>query len=188
MVQTYAGKTFVRPDTSLNKENGDFYAPEDVCAIGYCPVIYARISKAGKMVGKEFVQRYYDSIAFGIFLYPSTETRDGKVHYCKACSSCFDHSTILPYPLYNSITLSDEENRFIICKDGKEIFSCNTESVKERLEQAIVSTSAHTSVRIGDFVALELAPIQDLLLPGEEKCSITAKYCENETIDMNLNF
>lgn len=182
------GKCLLRPDTSLSKENEDFYAPEDVSAIGFSPAVFARISKAGKMVMPEFAERYYDSVAFGILLHPSTELREGKAHYCKACSSVYDHSTLLPYPLYNRITLTSEENNFEVFRNGESIFKAGVGGIREKIEDALVRTSAHTSVRIGDFVAVELAGVKDLLLRAELSCALSASYCGNKTIDIKINY
>lgn len=182
------GKCLLRPDTSLNKENEDFYAPEDVCAIGFSPAVFARISKAGKMVMPEFAERYYDSVAFGILLHPSTELREGKAHYCKACSSVYDHSTLLPYPLYNRITLNADDNIFEVFRDGESVFKTGTAGIREKIEDALVRTSAHTSVRIGDFVAVELDKVKDLLLRSESSCSLCSYYCENKTTDIKINY
>lgn len=187
LVLNNGGKCLLRPDTSLNKENADFYAPDDVIGIGYSPVIFARICKAGKMVMPEFAQRYYDSIAFGVLLHPSTETREGKTHYCKACSSVYDNSTLLPYPLYNNITLNGD-NSFELLKDGACIFKCSVDGIREKIEDAIVRTSSHTSVRIGDFVAFELDGVKDLLQPEEKSCSLSGSYCDNKIIDIKINY
>ena len=43
-----------RPDTTWERENRDFYPPEFVGGIYYTPVIFARISKAGKFIGSKF--------------------------------------------------------------------------------------------------------------------------------------
>lgn len=181
-------RCLLRPDTSLNKENEDFYAPEDVLAVGFSPVVFARICKAGKMVMPEFAERYYDSIAFGVLLHPSAEERDGRVHYCRACSSIYDHSTLLPYPLYNRITLTSEENIFEVFRNGESIFKTEVSGIREKIEDALVRSSAHTSVRIGDFVAVELDGVKDLLLRAEQSCALSASYCGNKTIDIKINY
>lgn len=178
------GKVIARPDTTIDKENGDIYAPEDVVAMGFCPAVFARISKAGKMIRKDFVDRYYDSIAFGVNIYPSCV--EGK--YCRATASCFDHSTLLPYPLFGKITLEAEDNSFELKKNGKEIFGVNCSGIKEAVENAIVKCSGHSSLRIGDFVAVELDDLRDLLLKDEGDCSLEGSFCENKNIDIRINY
>ena len=56
IVQPY-GKTlgYCRPDTTWERENKDFYVPESVDTLLWTPVLFARISKAGKCIGEKFV-------------------------------------------------------------------------------------------------------------------------------------
>lgn len=168
------GQLCMRPDTSLNKENGDFYAPDGLCRLDWSPVLFARICKAGKAVQKGFADRYYDSLAFGIFLYPDA-------------SCLYDGSTILPYPLMGK-EIADGAD-FRILKDRREIYSNASEDLRERLEDAIVRCSQHSSIRIGDFVALEIAAAECLMTDKDtEQCSLEAQCCGTKTIEININF
>lgn len=175
-----------RPDTSLNKENEDFYVPEDIEYIGWSPVLYARICKAGKAVQPEFADRYYDSIAFGVFLHPSSQTKMGKAHFCTGRCSVFDRSTLLPYPLYGKLTLTSSENRFSVKVKTEEVFNCTMEGMQQKIEEAIVACSRHTSVRIGDFVAVELAPVQILTTRNDGDSALEASFCDNNVIDIRI--
>lgn len=188
LVQNAAGKCLMRPDTSINRENGDFYVPDDVDAVGWSPALFARISKAGKAVQPGFAARYYDSFAFGVLLHPSCETRDGKAHYCKACAAIYDNSTVIPYPLCSAETLNDTDKSFYVAKDGKEVYLCNLEGLRGRLEQAIAKCSSHSSVRIGDMVAVELAGVQDLVLRDSASCSLEARFDSSKIIDIKIIF
>lgn len=176
------GKVVARPDTTVDKENGDFYMPDGCSQLMWAPVLYARISKAGKAVRKEFAERYYDSVAFGALLYP-----DGD-------SLVYDHSTLLPYPLYNKVTLDADENEFCVAKDGKEIFRCSVAGLRAKIEDALVACSRNTSVRIGDFVAVELsgtsllAGVCDTANSSENSCALESCFCENKNIDIRINY
>lgn len=172
-----------RIDTTVDKENTDIYTPEDVIAMDWCPALFARICKAGKAVRADFADRYYDSIAFGALLYPRTEAgRD------MAERSCYDHSTLLPYPLYNKITLEAADNVFEMKKNGTVVASYNCEGIKQSIERAIVECSERASLRIGDFVALELGPMQELATRSEGDCTLVGSFCGNSTIDIKINF
>ena len=63
---------YCRPDTTWERENKDFFSPECVNEIYWTPVVFARVSKAGKCVGKKFVERYYDGVGCGMLLYCGT--------------------------------------------------------------------------------------------------------------------
>ena len=60
---------YCRPDTTWEKEGRDFYVPDGVEKVLWTPVMFARISKAGKCVGAKFVSRYYDGFGIGALIY-----------------------------------------------------------------------------------------------------------------------
>lgn len=185
LVKTYGStQCYCRPDTTWERENRDFYSPESVNEIDYTPVVFARISKAGKCIGSKFVERYYDSFNFGVLLYCRTEETSDI-----AFSSCADHSSFLPMPLYNIEVLENGENTFEFFKGDEKVYevSCG-EGIKESLEEAICKASVLTSLRIGDYVAIELAGPQHLTSKTAGSTAIKARFCENETISVNMIF
>lgn len=174
-----------RPDTTMMKENRDFYSPEGVNSLHWAPILFARISKAGKCIGDRFAERYYDSFGFGALLYIGDTMPD------KASSSCADHTSLLPFPLYNPIVLEGKDNCYEVLKDGVKIFgiqSSHTAGLKEQLEKAICKASILTSLRIGDLVAVELAPITFLADHEEETIRLKGNYCENSLYDIKVIF
>ena len=185
LVKTYGStQCYCRPDTTWERENRDFYSPEFVNEIDFTPVVFARISKAGKFIGSKFVERYYDSFNFGVLLYCRTE-ESSEI----AFSSCADHSSFLPMPLYNIEVLENGENTFEFCKDDEKVYEVTCgEDLKKSLEEAICKASMLTSLRIGDYVAIELAGPQLLGSKSAGSTAIKARFCENETISVNIIF
>jgi len=179
---------YCRPDTTWERENKDFYSPECVKELHWAPILFVRICKAGKCIGQKFASRYYDAFNFGALLYchtsESTET---------AFTSCTDHSSLLPAPLYNPVVLEGSDNIYEVLKNGETIFSSSKQdidgaSMKEVIEDAICSASQLTTLRIGDFVAVELASESILAAREEGETSLKAAYCGNELFDMKLIF
>ena len=185
LVQTYGStQCYCRPDTTWERENRDFYSPEFVNEIDFTPVIFARISKAGKCIGSKFVDRYYDSFNFGVLLYCRTEETSET-----AFSSCADHSSFLPMPLYNTAVLENGENTFELYKEEDKVYAASCgEDLKKRLEEAICKASKMTSLRIGDYVALELEKPQMLSSTEAGSTQIKVRFCDNETISANIIF
>lgn len=169
---------YCRPDTTWERENKDYYVPEGIDGIWWTPIVFARISKAGKCIGEKFVSRYYDAFNFGVLLY----TGDGEI----AFTSCADHTSLLPSPLYNPVVMENAENEFVVSKDAKTIFSTDCSSVG--FEEAICRASRQTSLRIGDLVAVELAPMSLLTDRSEGNASLRATFCNNGLFDMKLIF
>ena len=109
-----SGLCYCRPDTTWERENKDFYAPESIDEIYWAPIVFARISKAGKCIGAKFASRYYDAFNFGALLYCNS----GEI----AFTSCTDHSSLLPAPLYNPVVMENEENVHEVKRNGETVF------------------------------------------------------------------
>ena len=180
---------YCRPDTTWERENRDLYSPDCVNAWNWTPVIFARISKAGKCISPKFASRYYDSLNFGTLLYIGGAD--------VASGSCVDHTSILPLPLFNPVVLETEGNKFEVVKNEKSIFSLETPGVDclqdgstllQAAEAAICKASQLTSLRIGDYVAVELAPASVLAEKTEGSLSFKATFCENEIFNFKIIF
>ncbi len=174
---------YCRPDTTWERENKDFYSPECVNEFSWAPILFVRISKAGKCIGEKFASRYYDAFGFGALMYISDLMPD------LAAASCADHTSHLPFPLYNPVVLENEENTYTVRKNGESIFKIASGcGLKSEIEAAICRASQLTSLRIGDFVAVELAPAAELCSRTEGSISIKATFCENELYNFKVIF
>lgn len=169
---------YCRPDTTWERENKDFYVPDNVRTLYWAPVAFARVSKAGKCINPKFASRYYDAFNFGILIY----TDEGDI----AFSSCADHSSLLPLPLYNPVVAEVEDNIYKVMKNGEEIFCASPD--KSLIEDAVCKASQRTSVRIGDFVAVELDILKPLVEQSEGESQLKASFCENNLYDLKLIF
>lgn len=179
IVRPYGGeKCYCRPDTTWEREDKDFYVPECSESLYWTPVLFARVNKAGKCIGKKFVSRYYDAIGCGVLLYTGQDI---------AFASCADHTSLLPMPLYNPVVLEGEDNALEVCLNGSSIWNEKILS-KDKLEDTVCMASALTSLRIGDFVAVELAPVQKLVSRDEGNAPLKVSYCGNDLFDLKIIF
>lgn len=200
IVKSYGtGAFYCRPDTSWEREDKDLYLPDPVSGYLWTPVLFARISKAGKCIGRKFSGRYYDAVNYGILLYIKDMLIPGRpcagpgpgAHF--AAASCADHTSVLPFPMYDKVTLEDGTNIFSVSKDGKEIYS-TSEGTYEIIEDALSQASGLISLRIGDILAVELremsmladfaarqnAPDPAAGTPGTPSTEISGTFCGNE--------
>ena len=170
-----------RPDTTWERENRDFYSPECVNEILYAPVVFARISKAGKCIGDKFVERYYDGIGCGMLMYCGISDQQ--------VTSCVDHTSILPSPMYNPVVMEGCQE-FSVMKNGESIAKLETaESLwKVLLREAICKASKLTSLRIGDYVAVELTGLQTLARREDSEAVLQGSFCENGIFDFKIIF
>ncbi len=184
IIRPYGRETFYcRPDTTWERENKDFYSPECVNELHWAPILFVRISKAGKCIGEKFASRYYDAFGFGALMYI------GDLIPCIASASCADRTSLLPFPLYNPIVLENEGNTYEVYKNNESIFNIvGGSGLKAEIEAAICKASQMTSLRIGDFVAVELAPVVPLASRTDGNASLKATFCENELYNIQLIF
>lgn len=183
IVRTYSGKNIVRPDTTWERDNEDVFLPEFVEKVSYVPVLFARISKPGRSVALRFADRYYDGIGYGVLLYPENLVDGSEEGY--SCASCLDHTSFLPFPLYNKVTLGREGNSFELALDGETLFSYNR-GENGMICSAIEDATRFIYIRTGDIIAIELAPRAALCERGNAPTRLSGTYCGNETIDFRI--
>ncbi|MGN0201433.1 MAG: hypothetical protein ACI399_00825 [Candidatus Cryptobacteroides sp.] len=187
IVRTAGGHTTVRPDTTWEKDNEDFYPPEFVNAITASPVLFARISKPGRSVGAKFASRYYDAVNFGILLYPEDPDGLEGESYAQAC--CLDHTSFLPTPLFLPLTLGEEDNEFELRNNGLPFYSCTgKDATVQAIEEAIEEATKMVYIRTGDIIAVELAPRKPLVRREEGGTRVSGSWCGNPTIDFRIIF
>lgn len=177
--------SYCRPDTSWERENRDLYTPDRVERWDWTPIAFVRISKAGKCVGKKFASRYYDAFGFGALLYIGSVEGEP---VDSAASSCADHTSILPFPLYDIAVLENTDNSFNVCKNGEEVYSTDCHDIKSAIEEAICRSSEFISLRTGDILAVELAPAMALAHRSEGETRFSGSFSENQTFDFKILF
>lgn len=179
IVRTASGATYCRPDTTWERENKDLFVPDDVAAYCYAPVLFARISKAGKCVSEKFAGRYYDSIGFGVLLYVGNDLATG---------SCHDHTSILPTPLKEKAGLDDNALTCSFKMDDKLIFDAILEGCADMICKAISEASKIVSMRIGDYIAIELQQMMELTEREKQSRHLSADMDGESLFDFNMVF
>jgi hypothetical protein len=173
---------YCRPDTTWERENKDFFSPECVNEIYWTPVVFARVSKAGKCVGNKFVGRYYDAVGCGLLMYCSGQA-------IRPLSHIVDKTSILPHPLFQPVVLEDEKeftiNTSPVIPSGAPVI---LSGAKDLLEESICKASELTSLRIGDFVAVELRELQKLACREDGNIAVKGEFCEKEIFSFNIIF
>ena len=184
IVQTYGSNLcYCRPDTTWERENKDFYSPESINKLSFTPILFARICKAGKCIGLKFAERYYDSIGYGMLMYAENFIDIGPEGL--AVASCIDHSSILPSPMYNRIVLDGQDNHYII-KANESILFDYSEGTTKMIEKAISNASSLISLRIGDYIAIELSKINDIEEIIGTETIIEGVFCNNPVFGFKI--
>lgn len=184
IVKTSSGHITVRPDTTWEKDNEDFYPPEFVNELTYSPVLFARILKPGRSVGRKFASRYYDSIGFGVLLYPENMLDGTPEGYAQAI--CLDHTSFLPTPMFSPERLV-KNGHFRLFRNEHDLFVFDQPSLN-MIEDAIVEATKLLYIRTGDLIAIELAPRKPLTIRPDVSSHITGTFDNNEIIDFQIIF
>lgn len=176
---------YCRPDTTWERENKDFYVPEGISELQWAPIVFVRISKAGKCIGRKFASRYYDAFNFGALLYCLHED-DTAI----AFSSCADHSSLLPFPMYNPVVMENEGNIYKVTAGDELLFNFGMDQkmLLEQIEDTICRASGTTSLRIGDFVAVEMQPVSHLCSRNVSEMPLKGSFCGNGIFDIRVIF
>ncbi len=185
IVMTAGGRVIARPDTTWVRKNEDFFPPDFVSALSFTPVLYARISKAGRCVGADFARRHFGETGCGVLLYPADLLSAGG--YGVAAASCMDRTSYLP-DLRESAPAVPRGSRespqtggfhgiaetgFRICRNGKEIFRTSDAMSERLMADAVVEASRIMYLRRDDLLAVELAAPEPLWSRAEGNTEIS---------------
>lgn len=174
----------MRPDTTWEKDNEDFYPPEFVDELTYSPVLSARILKPGRSVGRKFASRYYDSVGFGVLLYPENMLDGTPEGYAQAI--CLDHTSFLPTPMFQPQRL-EEDGRFSLFRNEVELFTFDRPSLN-MIEDALVEATKLLYIRTGDLIAVELSDRKPLTNRTDSVTHITGTFGQDKVLDFQIIF
>ena len=184
IVKTSSGHITVRPDTTWEKDKEDFYPPEFVDVLTYSPVLFARVLKPGRSVGRKFASRYYDSVGYGVLLYPENMLDGSPEGYAQAI--CLDHTSFLPAPTFPPQRL-EGDGRFSLFRNGVEIFTFGHPSLN-MIEDALVEATQLLYIRTGDLIAIELAPRLPLAARPAASTHVTGILGYDKVLDFQIIF
>lgn len=103
-------------------------------------------------------------------------------------SEVVDKSSILPHPLFQPVVLEDEKEFVVSASPANLDSPVILSGAKDLLEQAICNASQLTSLRIGDFVAVELRELQKLASKEDGTVAVKGEFCEKEIFNFNIIF
>ena len=92
--------------------------------------------------------------------------------------------------MYNPVVMENEGNIFEVNADGRVLFSLsmNQEKLLDLIEDTIFTASARTSLRIGDFIAVELQPLSHLCSHKDSEMTLKSTFCDNVLFDIRVIF
>lgn len=175
LIRSFDGKTRVRPDSTLNRFKEDLYLCDDVNLLLFTPVVFSHICRAGKAVPEKFAGRYYSNVGSGLLLMP-----DGDEFY--------DFTSLLSMVPFTREEASKEKNNLIVHCSGKKICDICIRNCIELLQKGIAECSAHTSLKTGDFLAVELSEPAVLRKREEGDAALEASLGDRMLFETKLIF
>jgi acylpyruvate hydrolase len=144
---------FLKPDSSLLKNNKPFFLPGFSENIHYEVEVVIKISKLGKSISSRFAPRYYDEITLGIDITArDIQSRQSAAGYPWELSKCFDGAapvgTFIPVSTVRDI--ADIDFRLEI--NGKVVQKSNTSDMIFNTNEIIEYVSQYFTLKTGDLI------------------------------------
>jgi 2-keto-4-pentenoate hydratase/2-oxohepta-3-ene-1,7-dioic acid hydratase in catechol pathway len=144
---------FLKPDSSIIKNNKPFFLPDFSEEIHYEAEIVLRISKLGKSVAPKYAYRYYDAITMGIDITArDLQRRQAKRGHPWEICKAFDGSA----PLGRFIKVADIANvndlNFRLEKNGIIVQQSSTSDLIFGIDTIISYVSRFFTLKTGDLI------------------------------------
>jgi 2-keto-4-pentenoate hydratase/2-oxohepta-3-ene-1,7-dioic acid hydratase in catechol pathway len=143
---------FLKPDTSLLKNNDPFYLPAFSNEIHHEIELLVKIKKEGKKIAQEYAHNYYDEIGLGI----DFTARDLQSHLKKKglpweIAKAFDHSAVISHFIAkDSIDLANTS--ITLYKNEEIVQNGNTSNMLFSLDEIISYISTFFTLKTGDII------------------------------------
>jgi 2-keto-4-pentenoate hydratase/2-oxohepta-3-ene-1,7-dioic acid hydratase in catechol pathway len=144
---------FLKPDSSLLKNNKPFFLPGFSDNIHYEVEVVIKISKLGKGISAKFAPRYYDELTLGIDITArDIQSRMAKAGMPWELSKCFDGAAPIGtfIPVASVSNLRDLDFRLEI--NGKTVQKSNTSDMIFGLNEIVEYVSKYFTLKTGDLI------------------------------------
>ncbi len=145
---------FMKPDSSLLKNNDPFYIPELSKEIHHEIELVIKINRIGKNIEKRFAHRYFDEIGLGIDFTArdvQNKLKEKGLPWEKAKS--FDQSAVLGGEFIDKTIFPDQQNiSFKLKVNGNVVQNGNSALMIFCFEDIISHVSKYVTLKIGDLI------------------------------------
>ncbi len=144
---------FLKPDSSLLKNNKPFFLPDFSENIHYEVEVVVKISKLGKSISSGFAHRYYDEVTLGIDITArDIQSRQAAAGYPWELSKCFDGAAPVGtfVPVSSVRDMGDLDFRLEINK--KVVQKSNTSDMIFSINAIIEYVSRYFTLKTGDLI------------------------------------
>jgi len=176
---------FLKPQTSLLKDNKPFYHPEWSNDIHFENELVLKVCKQGKYIQEQFAHKYYDEITVGIdFTARDLQNEQKAKGLPWEVAKAFDHSAVIGN-FRNKSTLPDASNiHFELQKNGQVVQTGSSANMIYSFEKIISYVSQFFTLQTGDLLftgtpagvgKISIGDVLDGYLEGEQLFSCQIK-------------
>jgi 2-keto-4-pentenoate hydratase/2-oxohepta-3-ene-1,7-dioic acid hydratase in catechol pathway len=144
---------FLKPDSSLLKNNKPFFLPDFSNNIQFEVEVVIKISKLGKGISAKFANRYYDEVTLGIDITAhDIQSRHAKAGMPWELSKCFDGAAPIGsfIPVSSVKDMADLDFRLEI--NNKVVQKSNTSDMIFGFDEIIEYVSKFFTLKTGDLI------------------------------------
>jgi len=145
---------FMKPDSSLLRNNDPFYIPEWSKEIHHEIELVIKIGRLGKNIGKQFAHRYFDEIGLGIdFTARDVQNKLKEKGLPWEKAKAFDQSAVLGGMFIDKTVFPDQQNiSFKLKINGNVVQDGNSGLMIFSFEEIISNVSKYVTLKIGDLI------------------------------------
>jgi 2-keto-4-pentenoate hydratase/2-oxohepta-3-ene-1,7-dioic acid hydratase in catechol pathway len=145
---------FMKPDSSLLRNNDPFYIPEWTKEVHHEIELVIKINRIGKNIEKRFAHRYFDEVGLGIdFTARDVQNKLKEKGLPWEKAKAFDQSAVLGsvfidkavFPVQNNISFKLKKNGMLVQEGNSELMIFN-------FEEIISNVSKYVTLKIGDLI------------------------------------
>lgn len=144
---------FLKPDSSLLKNNKPFFLPNFSDNIHYEVEVVVKISKLGKSISSKFAPRYFDEVTLGIDITArDLQSRQSASGYPWELSKCFDGAA--PIGRFIPVTDIGDINNidFMLEINNNVVQKSNTSDMIFSINEIIEYVSKYFTLKTGDLI------------------------------------
>lgn len=175
---------FLKPDSSLLKNNKPFFLPDFSDNIQYEVEVVVKISKLGKGIEARYAHRYYDELTLGIDVTArDIQGRNAKAGLPWELSKCFDGAAPVGkfVPVKSIKDVNDLD--FSLEINGKTVQKGNTSDMITGIDRLIEYVSKFFTLKTGDLIFTGTPPGVG---PLNRNDNLVAYLQENPVLDFMI--
>ncbi|MCQ2189535.1 MAG: fumarylacetoacetate hydrolase family protein [Paludibacteraceae bacterium] len=144
---------FLKPETSLLRENKPFYLPDFSQQIEHEAELVVRIGKMGKNIAPKFADRYIDAITIGVdFTARDLQAAAKKAGAPWDISKGFDNSAPVGEFVDKSKFPDLQNVNFSLTKNGNTVQSGNSSEMITPIAEIVALASKYFTLKTGDLI------------------------------------